>query len=96
MNIRTEATSMCMCARHSWFYKAPPISMPSFIYQLSPLLKQDVMRTFRVKKGKCDSNLEENMIDYSVKFRPLYPTILSNTDVREVSSTLSAIVSRAT
>jgi hypothetical protein len=54
------------------------------------------MRAVRVQKGKCYSNPDENIIDYSIKFRPLYPTVLINTDMREVNSTLSAIVSTAT
>ena len=49
-----------------------------------------------MQKGKCDGNPDENIIDYSIKFRPLYPTLLINTDVREVNSTLSAIVNTAT
>jgi len=50
------------------------------------------MRTLRVQKCKCINH----MIDYSVKFRPLYATILINTDVREVNNTISAIVGTAT
>jgi len=36
------------------------------------------------------------MIDYRIKFRPLYPTVLINTDVRVVNNAISAIVGTAT
>jgi len=49
-----------------------------------------------VQKGKYDSTPDENVIDYSVKFWPLYPTVLINTNVREVNTTLPATVSTST